>query len=459
MFRRNLTALLFLCTFLFVFSTINAQDSVSAASSQITLSAMPKGAERLLEEKVPTEFNQVFDNLLKDGEGKLSGGEREVLAWMGNYKNQSESAKLTRQIQTNFRNTGWQYELAGSKDSVEFFNLYKEGNPRRAVIGFFVKADEVVICALMEVFQTNSPKQIPVNTQSNSVSNNSSAKVVTVDKDAQSVNIMGNEMPPMPQFPALQAKAGKVRGYVKDWSGKPLAGAEIGIRSSYFAGSYSGGQGKTDANGYYEIAPPKGMAHFYNAGYQIPWGDGVAAVSLHPADGKLDSFVTTDGAVENFVLLPYGITSRENLQQSSHLPSTFYGGAIFLSWYSVAADDNNAPPFAVKEGTALEITLTPEGKMLDGSAGQTIVIHKTLGISGAFRIHNIPLGAYRISIKANGKPLKIKDTKSSNQIFGMKPVETIGTGSILFIPDQAKASMVGPQNGAWNWIGLSIETP
>lgn len=459
MFRRNLTALLFLCTFLFVFSTTNAQDSVKATSSQITLAAMPKGAERLLQEKVPTEFNQVFDDLLKEGEGKLSGGEREVLAWMGNYKNQLEATKLTRQIQTNFRNTGWQYELAGSKESVEFFNLYKEGNPKRAVIGFFVQADEVVICALMEVFQANSSKEIPIINQSNSVSNNSSAKVVTVDKDAQSVNVMGNEMPPMPQFPTLQPKAGKVRGYVKDWSGKPLAGAEIGIRSSYFAGSYSGGQGKTDANGYYELAPPKGMAHFYNAGYQIPWGDGVAAVSLHPADGKLDSFVTTEGAVENFVLLPYGITSRENLQQSSHLPSTFYGGAIFLNWYSVAADDNNAPSFAVKEGSSLEITLTPEGKMLDGSAGQTIVIRKTLGISGAFRIHNIPLGAYRISIKANGKPLKIKDTKNSNQMFGMKPVETIGTGSILFIPDQAKASMVGPQNGAWNWIGLSLETP
>jgi hypothetical protein len=97
--------------------------------------------------------------------------------------------------------------------------------------------------------------------------------------------------------------------------------------------------------------------------------------------------------------------------------------------------------------------------MLDGSAGQTIVIRKTAGTSGAFRIHNIPLAAYRISIKANGKPLKIKDNKGSNQIFGMKPVEAIGTGSILFIPDQAKASMIGPQNGAWNWIGLSIETP
>lgn len=458
MFRKNLSALLFLFT---LFLTIaKAQDSVAAASSELTETAMPKGAERLLPEKVPAEFNQAFDNLLKEGAGKITGGEREVLAWLGNYKNGS-AAKLTNQIQNNFRSAGWQYEAAGRNGDVEVFSLFKEGSPRRVVLGFFVLADDVVVCALMEVLQANSPvKTVPTKTESNQpIKNNSSAKIVTVDRDTNWINVMGSEIPPMPSFPQLAPKPGKVRGYVKDWSGKPLAGAEIGIRSSYLAGFYSGGQGKTDANGYYELAPPKGMAHFYNAGYQIEYGDGVAAVSLHPADGKLDSFVTTNGAVENFVLLPYGITSRENLQQSSHLPSTFYGGAIFFNWYGVEASDNNAPAFAVREGSLLEITLTPEGEMLDGSAGQTIVIRKTLGASGGFRVHNIPLGRYRISVKANSKSLKIKDNKGYNQIFGMNPAEAIGTGSILFVPDSAKASMVTPQNGAWNWINLSLETP
>jgi hypothetical protein len=172
------------------------------------------------------------------------------------------------------------------------------------------------------------------------------------------------------------------------------------------------------------------------------------------------AFVTMDGGVENFVLLPYGITSRENLQESSHLPSTFYGGAIFLNWYSAEANNDSAPPFAVREGSMLEVTLTPEGKMLDGTAGQTIVIRKTLGMSGAFRIHNIPIGRYQISVKANGKPLKIKDNKQyNNPMFGMTPGETIGGASILFVPDGAKASMMGPQFGSWKWISLGISTP
>jgi hypothetical protein len=297
-------------------------------------------------------------------------------------------------------------------------------------------------------------------TRPNVASRDGSAKVLNVEKDAQWVNVMGNEMPALPQFSQLAPKPGKVRGYVKDWTGKPLAGAELGVRSSYFAGHYSGAQGKTDANGYYEFVVPKGSAHFYNAGYQIEWGDGVAGVSLHPADGKLDSFRDDGRRGRKLRLLPYGITSRENLQESSHLPSTFYGGAIFLNWYSAEANNDSAPPFAVREGAMLEVTLTPEGKMLDGTAGQTIVIRKTLGISGAFRIHNIPIGRYQISVKANGKPLKIKDNKQyNNPMFGMTPGETIGGASILFVPDGAKASMMGPQFGSWKWISLGISTP
>ncbi|MCD9186445.1 MAG: hypothetical protein LUM44_08425 [Pyrinomonadaceae bacterium] len=465
MFKTNISILFIIFIFLFAFSFgVAAQDgSVSAQSSEITASQVPKGAERLLPESVPAEFNQAFDNLLDEGKGKLQGGEREFLVWTGNYKNVSTAARSRSQIETNFRNGGWIFESQGKNGELELFTLNRD-SPRRVVLGFFVSDDKVIVCGLMEVFlgndKSNPQKPItpPKNSQTPSSSNNSPAKSVTVDKDMQWINVMGNEMPPMPDFPALPPKAGRVRGYVKDWTGKPLAGANIGIRSSYLAGYYSGGQGVTDKNGYYELTPPKGMANFYNAGYQIEWGEGIAAVSLHPADGKLDSFVTTDGAVENFVLLPYGITSRENLQENAHLPSTFYGGAIFLSWYSAEADDNNAPPFAVKDDAKLEITLTPEGRMFDGSAGQPIVIRKTAGISGSFRIHNIPLGRYKISIKANGKPLKIKDTKKNDPNFGLSPTEANGEASILFVPGSAKASMVSPQFGAWDWVSLNIET-
>jgi hypothetical protein len=464
MFRNYLTALLFIfAVILFAgFQNARAQEGAgyaAAESSEVTSAAMPRGAQRILPDSVPAEFNQAFDELLKQGAGKIAGGDRELLAWEGNYKSASSAARLTSRIQENFRSAGWEYEPQGKSGDLELFSLTRE-TPRRVVLGFFVPGDDVLVCALMEVTLPGASKSVPAKPDDERPSrNDSSAKVLTVDKDTRWINVMGSEMPAMPQFPALAPKPGRVRGYVKDWTGKPLAGAELGVRSSYLAGYYSGAQGTTDANGYYEFVVPKGSAHFYNAGYQIEWGDGVAAVGLHPADGKLDSFVTMDGAVENFVLLPYGITSRENLQENSHLPSTFYGGAIFFHWYSVAADDNNAPAGAVRSGGTLEITLTPEGKMLDGTAGQTFVIRKTLDISGSFRIHNIPLGRYRISVKENGKPVKIKDNKRYDAMFGMTPAEAVGAASILFVPKSAKASMVGPQVGEWDWIGLTIETP
>jgi len=183
----------------------------------------------------------------------------------------------------------------------------------------------------------------------------------------------------------------------------------------------------------------------------------LAAVGLHPVDGSLsESYAAATGGVENFVMLPYGITSRENLQENSHLPATFYGGAIFLGWYGVAADDNNAPPFAIRNGSTLEITLTPEGNMLDGKPGRTFVIRKIVGAAGGFRIHNIPLGRYQITIKSNGKALKLKDNKKYDPMFGMSPVEAIGTANILFTPNGAKASMPGPQHGEWKWIEIGI---
>jgi hypothetical protein len=466
MVRKNfITALFILYAAIFVFAAgeVRAQSgSVAAAVSEITQAPMPKGAERILPESVPAEFNQAFDDMLRQGAGKLISGEREVLAWAGNYKTATNVAQSIAKMKTNFQTAGWTYEPQGRSGELEVFMLVKAGAPRRVVLGFFVPADEALVCALMEVLLPDEKSTVPQKTGSNrpvTSETDSSAKIVNVDADTQWINVMGNEMPAMPQFPNLAPKPGRVRGYVRDWTGKPLAGAELGVRSSYLAGYYSGAQGKTDANGYYEIVVPRGSAHFYNAGYQIEWGGGLAAVSLHPADGKLDSFVTTDGAVENFVMLPYGITSRENLQENSHLPSTFYGGALFLGWYSVAADDNNAPAFAVRAGGTLEVVLKPEGAMLDGSAGRTIIIRKTLGISGSFRIHNIPLGRYRITVRANGRPLKIADNKKYDPLFGMTPVESTGDASILFTPESAKASSPAPQYGGWKWIDIGVSTP
>lgn len=306
-------------------------------------------------------------------------------------------------------------------------------------------------------------KSEPKKSENNTKSNRKPGEpiILNVDKNTDYVNVMGKEMPEMPDFDELSAEPGKIRGFVKDSNGNPLKGAQLGVRSTAVGGAYSGSQGETDDDGYYEFEVPSGVAHFYNAGYAIEWGeDGLAAVGLHPSDGKLDSFASTTGGVENFVLLPYGITSRENTQQSPHLAATYYGGSVYIHYYAAEATDNYPMEGSIVLGSTIEITLTPEGEMFGGTEPTNFTVRKTIGYRGGFYINNIPLGQYRIEIKTlDGEPLKMELNKPRNSEFGIKPTETTDGATLTFAPGDARANMVTPQYGGWSTVELNITRP
>jgi len=448
--------------FLFVFilttvvSTAPAQeDAVPIGSSELINAKLPANASRLTEASIPAEVNQALGKIVASGGGKIRQGETEVLAWTKNYR-KSNAPVLIKQLTANLQAAGWTYNFGGENEGVTIFSVFSDVPKKRAVVGFYTFSDDALVWAWTEMLAANSGEQkVSANNSrdadnSNSRVNNSSAKILDVGKNDGYVNLMGSEMPTMPTFPALKPKAGFVRGFVKDWNGKPLQGATIGVRSSYLAGYYSGSQGKTDAKGFYEFAVPKGSAHFYNAGYTMEWGDGLAAVSLHPADGKLDSFVTMDGAVENFVLLPYGMTSLEQVQENPFVPSSYYGGSIYIHYEAFEESDNRPYAGSVPENSIIEITLASD-------AGQSFVIRKTAGFQSLFRINNIPLGRYQISAKVNGKSLNLKQTGVFDEMFGMTPRETNGAANILLAPAGAKPESVAPQSGGWNPISINIK--
>lgn len=454
---------LILCSFLTLTAAAQTPGEAGAAATSSLIGVrLPGDAQRLAERDVPREFNDTLGKLVALGNGKLRQGASEVLVWTGGGYRKSNAQGLIRQVVNNMQSAGWTYAVGEQNAEFIVFNSLNSSTPKRGIIGFWISSNESLILAWTELLPENSSRaDSPKNNNGNNANRpnptgDGSAKVLNVEKNALWVNVMGSEMPPLPQFPALAPKPNKVRGYVKDWTGKPLAGAAISIRASYFAGQYSGAQGTTDANGYYEFVVPKGSAHFYNAGYQIEWGDGIAAVSLHPADGQLDSFTTADGTVENFVMLPYGITSRENLQQSPKLSSTYYGGSIYVHYYAAEASDNRPMAGSLLENSILEITLTPENP----AAGRSFVIRQPVGFAGNVTLNNIPLiGRYKISARVGGKTLKLKENRKFNPLFGLSPGETVGEASILFVPNQAKASMVGPANGAWDSVSLDISMP
>lgn len=433
-----------------------------AVNSGLTGARLPANALRVREEFVPAQINDALRKMVDTGAGKIRQGDSETLVWMGGNYRKSNAAGLIQKVTDGLQTAGWTYEVGGTDGSVTIFSLFKAEPTRRAVVGFYTADGEALVLAWTEILAVNSNAEPIVKTpngETRPTDVHSGATILNVAKTAQFVNVMGNEMPALPKFPASAPKPGRVSGYVKDASGKPLTGATIGVRSTYIGGAYSGAQGTTDKNGYYEFAIPKGVAHFYNAGYAVEWGDGLAALSLHPADGKIESFASVDGAVENFVLLSYGITSRENVSQNPRLSSTYYGGTIYIGHWTCEGTDCDAQPTNIPLDAVVEITLTPEGELFDGTAGRSFVVRKPAFSSG-FKINNIPVGRYKIGAKlANGKALKLKLNKPSGSIFGMTPAETTGSASVLFQPGDARATMVGPQYGSWDSVEIYVEKP
>jgi hypothetical protein len=94
-----------------------------------------------------------------------------------------------------------------------------------------------------------------------------------------------------------------------------------------------------------------------------------------------------------------------------------------------------------------------------GAVGPAILVRKTLGSSGELRVHNIPVRRYRLSVTANGKPIRVKEARRAAGGTGLAQAETVGATALLFVPESADARMVTPQTGSWKWIEVTLETP
>jgi hypothetical protein len=284
---------------------------------------------------------------------------------------------------------------------------------------------------------------------------------VTIDADAQDtyVNVMGDSMPSgLPSFPKLSKKANKVCGYVKNRWGQPLMNAYIGIRSSVVGGLYSAASAQTDSKGYYEISLPTGAVHFFAAGYPAKYGPGLAALGLYPADGDAESFASAAGAVENFVLLPYGYGNLAAISDKPWYGRNYFGGNINIS-YTIKEDMWSSAGSLPADAT-IEITLTPEGFLLDATEKRIFTIRKKVGLNN-FGINNIPIGKYKIEARlSNGKTLKLKMTGFwQHALYGMRPKEAMGSAIVLFTPHSADTKACVPNLGSFTETGIKLEMP
>lgn len=288
------------------------------------------------------------------------------------------------------------------------------------------------------------------------------AQTFNLSATDENVNVMGDQMPPMPSFPALTKTKGKIKGYVKDTNGKSLSGAAIALGSIRIGYSRAITQTVTDSKGYYELDLPLNSANFHYAAYAVDYGAGKAAMALHPVDGSIEDNAPGEGGIENFALLPYGIADRSMLAENSNYGASFYGGAISLFidvGYIGANDDINKGRFI--PGSTIEITLAPQGNVIDGSSSKTFVIRKKIeeNTRNTLFINNVPVAKYKLSITSNGKPVGMKQRLPENSIFGIKPTEARGEADVLFYPSSGKASEIGAGRGGWQNVEIYLTAP
>jgi hypothetical protein len=208
---------------------------------------------------------------------------------------------------------------------------------------------------------------------------------------------------------------GKVTGIALDSQGHPLAGAEITVCNPVFFDSCVGGT--TGADGHYSVdLQPTNVWTVY-ASIKKTYDGKTYCLDLSPT-GSTDTFSSSDGAVRNF---QWKLTGQRPGESDTTQFSSFYGAGL-----SVVDDTGNF----VMNDKYIEVTLVPDGPLVDGSAGSTVTL--PVGNWNSYEIGNIPLGRYTVSADyapPNGAKSALLVGTSS---FGQYTASTV----LDFDPDQ-----------------------
>ncbi len=207
-----------------------------------------------------------------------------------------------------------------------------------------------------------------------------------------------------------EAEKGYAIGKVTDLQGKPISGVEILLENSVLYASYIKGSTKVDGTYKIKIQPGAWYAHAY---LKRSYNGKTYKLELHTDNAE--SF-NEDGTVANFVWKLEGRIPRNDYG--------YYGGFIQLSSDIGFYDDFED----------IELTLTPSGPLIDGSAGKTLKLR--LGDHywvDRYQIEDVPIGRYSLKATSNKdnkeRPLKIQDWYTKSEFVSEFQLDFIPTPS------------------------------
>jgi len=183
-------------------------------------------------------------------------------------------------------------------------------------------------------------------------------------------------------------------GAVVDTQGSPLADVEIYADNQFTDGSTL--TTKTGTDGRYRIELPQTATTWHmSATHTVEYHGRTYSFPLHPDDDS--AFAGNTGGVRNF---SWKLTGKRP-------DDGFYGA--FVVGYTEVGDYS----IDLRE---VELTLVPDGPLVDGSTGETIT-GKFVSTGDGDAIQDIPLGRYTITAKEGDTPLMLR-IRNSDTSFG-----------------------------------------
>jgi len=233
--------------------------------------------------------------------------------------------------------------------------------------------------------------------------------------------------PVAPKLPALKAKPGYVIGRAVDARGKPLSNVTIFIGGTTFAGGRAAEYSVEVKNGEYELEVPDGL-YYVHAILSVLYNGQKYKIELHPIDDTRHWLTSNskNGIVKDFFWKLWGMNTYDAADNS---PGRHHGGRILLKEESV-----------FPKGSTIQITLAPQGPLIDGSQGQTLSLRATAPVPrrGLGALLDIPIGRYTVTtelILPDGRTQPVRVIVQP--VFGTARAAPAATATLDFAPDDS----------------------